>query len=191
MIRKLIKRKLDAAERELGESHEYVRYILRTSLRAFFRFTRIFPISNYRGRLPADAYHVARIVAAREEDCGTCVQIEVNLGLKSKVSATVLQSVIDHAPEHLSARLQLVYRFVEAVVNKTGADLELRERVVEAYGQKGLVEMSLAIGASRFLPIVKRTLGYGTSCSLVNIRVTEREPNNPLNARRVEEPRAH
>lgn len=171
MIRMLIKSRIDAAERELGESVEYMRHILRVSLRAFLRFARIFSISDYRGRLPADAYHVARIVAARGEDCGTCVQIEVNLGSKSDLSTEVLQAVIDRAPERLPKRLQLIYQFVEAVVENTGADVALREEVVNTYGQDGLVELSLAIGASRFLPIVKRTLGYGTACSKVELRV--------------------
>jgi alkylhydroperoxidase family enzyme len=171
MIRKFIRRKLDTSERELGASVEYMRYILDASLPAFLRFTKIFAISNYRGQLPADAYHVARVVAARGEDCGTCVQIEVNLGLKSRLPPEVLQAVINRAPERLPERLQLVYGFVEAVIENTGADLDLREQVVKTYGQEGLVELSLAIGASRFLPVVKRTLGYGTACSQVEIEV--------------------
>src|SRR3989442_43920 len=70
-------RRLDGVERELGESVEYIRHIARVSLRAFFKFAEFLPASRYRRLLPLDAYHVARIAAARDEDCGTCVQIEV------------------------------------------------------------------------------------------------------------------
>jgi alkylhydroperoxidase family enzyme len=171
VIRAIVERKLAAAERELGESMDYMRHILRTSVRAFLRFAKIFPIANYRRRLPEDAYHVARIVAARGEDCGTCVQIEVNLARKSKVPPAQIQAVIDRSPEALPERLQLIYRFVEAVVENSGADADLREQIVATYGQEGLVELSLAVGASRFLPIVKKTLGYGTACARVQIRV--------------------
>jgi alkylhydroperoxidase family enzyme len=163
MIAALVRRRLDAAERELGESHEYMRHILSVSRRAFWRFAKIFPISNYRGALPADAYHVARLVAARDEDCGACVQVEVNLAQRSKVALPVLRAVIDRRPELLPEELRFVYRFVEAVVTNNGSDTELREQVRAKYGPHGLVELALAVGASRFLPIVKRTLGYGTS----------------------------
>lgn len=173
MIRTLARKRLDAAERKLGESHDYMRHILDTSLRAFLRFAKIFPISDYRHRLPADAYHVARIVAARDEDCGTCVQVEVNLAVNSKVAPDILQAVIDRKPEALPANLRHVYEFVEALVEKTDADNALREAVRQDYGEEGLVEIALAVGASRFLPSVKRTLGYGTACSLVKVTVPE------------------
>ncbi|MFC4257772.1 hypothetical protein ACFOZ5_01865 [Marinobacter lacisalsi] len=173
MIRALASKRLDAAERELGESHDYMRHILNTSLRAFLRFAKIFPISDYRRGLPADAYHVARIVAARDEDCGTCVQVEVNLGVRDNVAPEILQAVIDRRPDQLPANLQIVYEFVGALVGKTGNDEELRQAIRRDYGEEGLVELALAIGASRFLPSVKRTLGYGKACSLVEVRLPE------------------
>lgn len=95
MIRRMILSRLAREEHRLDESVEYVRYILHVSLRAFFRFAKIFSIAEYRDRLPADAYHVARIVAARDEDCGTCVQIEINLAKASGVPSALLQAVIN------------------------------------------------------------------------------------------------
>ncbi len=171
LFKKLINRRIAAAEKQLGESLDYMRHMLAISLRAFLRFSKIFAISDYRGRLPADAYHVARIVAARAEDCGTCVQIEVNLGQQHKIAIDILQAVIQRQPELLSDRLRLVYQFVDALVANADTEAELREQVIAVYGQEGLVELALAIGASRFLPMVKRTLGYGTSCSKALIRV--------------------
>jgi len=169
MIRTLILARLAKEERKLGESIDYVRYILHVSLRAFFRFVKIFSISNYRDTLPVDAYHIARIVAARDEDCGTCVQIEVNLAKASGISATALHSVINNNPEELPPHLAHVYRFVEAVVKSTGEEDALRPTIVDQYGEKGLIELALAIGASRFLPVTKRTLGYATKCTKVDI----------------------
>ena len=174
MIEFLIRKRLASEERRLGESLEYMRHILKTSRTAFFRFAKILPISNYRVKLPADAYHVARIVAARAEDCGTCVQIEVNLAQEQNIPTAVLQAVIARQPDLLPQPLQLIYRFVEAFVTHDVEEHALREQVSAAYGQEGLVELALAIGASRFLPMVKRTLGYGVSCSRVAIRVADR-----------------
>ena len=170
MIRALILKKLASAEAELGESLDYVRHILRTSLRSFFKFTKIFPLSEYRRELPKEPYHVARIVATRDEDCGTCLQIEVNLARKDGVPDEVVRAVVEERFEDLPTELADVARFVDAVVCSSGEEEVLRERVRGRYGEAELVELALAIAACRFFPITKRTLRYATSCALVMIR---------------------
>ena len=171
MLRALISRKLDAEEHRLGASLDYLRHILRVSLRSFFTFAKIMPISQHRKVLPAEPYYVARMVATRDEDCGTCLQIEVNLALQEGVADDLLQAVLERAPESLPAGLGEVYRFAEAVVGASGEEDELRPKIVERWGERGLVELALAIAAARFFPITKRTLGYATSCRLVDIDV--------------------
>jgi hypothetical protein len=73
MIRYLILKQLDKEEHSLGESLEYVRHILRSSLRAFIKFALFTPLAQHRLKLPPTPYRVARIVATQDEDCGTCV----------------------------------------------------------------------------------------------------------------------
>src|SRR6266487_2344193 len=101
MLRSLIRSRLKVDERRLGGSLEYVRHILRVSLRSFFKFLRIIPLAHYRRALPPGPYHVARIVATRDEDCGTCVQIAVNLAQEDGVSNEHLRAVLDRKPENL------------------------------------------------------------------------------------------
>ena len=174
MLRSLILKKLDKVEIQLGGSMDYARHIVRVSLRAFFKFVKIMPIAQYRRSLPHDALYVARIVATRDEDCGGCVQIEVNLARQAGVSVEVLQAVLDGQPVRLSPELALVYEFAEGVVTASGREEELREPVRKRYGEEGLVEFSLAMASSRFFPIVKRTVGYAKSCREVQIEVPGR-----------------
>ena len=171
MLSKLILRRLDAEERALGASLDYIRYIVRTSLSAFFKFALFTPLAKYRRKLPAAPYHVARIVATRDEDCGTCVQIEVNLARQDGVSAETLRAVLADSPEKLTAELAEVYHFARAVVAASGDEEELRPRIRARYGDEGLVELALGIAAARMFPITKRALGYATSCALVEIHV--------------------
>ena len=117
MIRGFILKRLNSEERQLGESVDYIRWMVQVSLRAFFRFACFLPLSRFRRVLPSDAYHVARIVAIRHEDCGICVQAEVNLALQSGVSADVLRAVVDGKPDRLPADLADIFRFTEAVVS--------------------------------------------------------------------------
>jgi alkylhydroperoxidase family enzyme len=171
MIRQLILKRLDAAEKELGVPADYLRHIVQTSLRAFFKFIKIMPLAQYRRVLPAGPYHVARIVATRDEDCGTCVQIEVNLARKAGVPADVLRAVLDRRPENLPEELADAYYFSEAVVQATWQEDPWRERIRQRYGEEALIELALAIAACRVFPITKRALGYATSCARVEVQV--------------------
>jgi alkylhydroperoxidase family enzyme len=171
VIRQLILLKLASEERKLGESLDYVRHILRTSLGAFLKFIKIMPLAQYRRVLPPGPYHVAQLVATRDEDCGTCVQIEVNMAKKDRVDPGIIHLVLDRRPEELPDDLADVYRFAEAVVTSSGEEGPARERIRARYGEKGLVELALAIASCRVFPITKRALGYAQSCSAVQVRV--------------------
>lgn len=168
MLRWIINRRLNAAEKKLGVSVDYLRHIARVSLPAFFKFVKFMPLAEYRKKLPADVFHVARLVAVQQEDCGSCVQIEVNLAQQDGVDAALLQKVLDGKLEALSPELANVYRFSQAVVTQQD-DVELRETVKQQYGEEGLVELALTIAACRVFPTTKRALGYATSCSKVKI----------------------
>ena len=171
MIRNLILKRLDKEERSLGESVDYVRHLVRCSLPAFFKFALFIPLSQHRRKLPPTPYRVARIVATQDEDCGSCVQIEVNLARREGVSAEVIRAVLDTRPEDLAPELAEVYRFTKAVVEASGEEEELRQRICERYGEEGLVELALGMAAARVFPVTKRALGYATSCAQVQVKV--------------------
>ena len=171
MIRKLIGWKLDGVEREIGGSVDYLRHILRVSFGAFLKFTKVLAFAEYRRTLPADAAAVAGLVSSRDADCGTCVQIGVNMARKQGVSRDVLQAVVEGEPDRLPGTLPTVYRFAEAVVGATGDEEQLRPALVQAYGEAGVIELAYAIAGAQIFPRVKRALGYATSCARVTIDV--------------------
>ena len=171
MVRNLILKRLDAEERVLGESLDYLRHVVRTSLRSFLKFALFMPLAQHRRRLPAAPYRVARIVATQHEDCGTCVQIGVNLARKDGVPPEILRAVLARRPEELPDELANVYYFARAVVAAGGEEGELRRRIRARWGEEGLVELALAIAAARVFPTTKRALGYATSCALVKVEV--------------------
>jgi alkylhydroperoxidase family enzyme len=168
LVQRLIFSRLTAFEKLTGVSVDYGRWMANVSLRAFFKYAKLASVAQYRRVLPANAYHVAHIVAARDEDCGTCVQIGINLAKRAGIPVSVLRATLDRKPEDLPAKLADVYRFVESVVTLADDDA-LRQRVRAHYGDEGLIELAIAIAASRTFPVVKRTLGYAKSCSIVPI----------------------
>ena len=127
--------------------------------------------SLHRRVLPVEPHFVAAIVATRDEDCGTCLQVEVNLAKKAGLSPDHLRAVLDRQPDVLPDELADVYRFAEAVVQATYSEDNLRERIRTRYGDAGLVELALAIASARVFPVTKRALGYAKSCAEVQINI--------------------
>ena len=170
MLRWFLHRKLDGQEKLLGESMDYLRFVLDRSPAKFLRFASIMPFANSRRRLPAEAWYVAQIVAMKREDCGPCLQITVNLAAQDNVDRQLLRNVLAADYNVLTQELKDVADFTESVVTSMDDD-ELRGRVLQHYGEQGLIEMSYAIASSRIPPTVKRTLGFAKSCKLVSVEV--------------------
>ncbi len=171
MIRAIISRKIDAMERELGASMDYIRYMLRVSLRAFLKFAKAASVAAYRRAAPSDALDVARLVSMMHEDCGTCVQIGVNTAKKNGVATNILRAVLDRRPEDLPDELADVYHFAQEVNEHSGGEEPYRQRIRQRWGEETLVEIALALATCRVFPITKRALGYATSCSKVLVEV--------------------
>ncbi len=171
MLRRFILTRITAAEKDLGVSLDYCRFIIRVSLRAFFKFAKFLAVDEYRRVLPPGPCYVARIVATQHEDCGTCVQIAINQAKKAGVPTELLRAVLDGKLDALPEELRDAYHFAEAVLTANGEVDTWRERIRLRYGDEGLIEMALAIATCRVFPTIKRALGYAVSCSAVAVRV--------------------
>lgn len=194
MLRWFLHKRLDAEEKDLGASMDYLRFIADTSSSAFLRFAAIMPFANSRKVLPARARYVAQLVAVQCEDCGPCLQITVNLARKEGVGTDLIRSVLAGDSDHLPDDLAEVYAFGSAMAGppsspahpdegssdvaggSTSTDpihvdpATLRETMRSRYGDEGLVELAYAIASSRIPPTVKRVLGYAESCEMVSVR---------------------
>jgi hypothetical protein len=127
--------------------------------------------SNYRRALPKDAFHIARLATDKVEDCGTCVQIVVNLALKDGVAAQLLQAALDEDFANMPLDLVDVYNFATSIANREDAP-DLRQRLIARYGDEAFIELALAVAVPRVYPTLKRALGYAVSCSKVNVSAT-------------------
>jgi alkylhydroperoxidase family enzyme len=171
MLRWLIRRKLDAEEKKLGASVDYLRHVVDVSPALFLRFASILPFANSRKVLPKEAWFVAQIVGTQAEDCGTCVQITVNLARQSGVNPALLRAALAGNCDEMSPEMVDVLQFTRSVIAATGDEDALRETLRKRYGERGLIELSYAIASSRIPPTVKRSLGYAKSCSVVPVEV--------------------
>ena len=125
MLNRIVERAINREERKLGASLDYLREVAKVSLPAVLKFALLKPFSRHRKRLPKTAYHLAKIVVARQADCGSCVQVAVNLALEDGVSRNYIRSALE-GQEGLPPALREVCEFARAIAE--GWDTpELRE----------------------------------------------------------------
>lgn len=156
---------VDRAERRLGVSLDYVRAIADADLGLLRRYNRIFGVIDPVNHLPADAYHAARLRGALAADCGSCVRAEINLARKAGLAADTIDAIL-RGGASLPAPLPAVIRLSDAVTRDRADNAEARAEVMHFYGQRGLIELSLAMNGAALLPGIKRAMGHATHCDL-------------------------
>ncbi|MEM1056831.1 MAG: carboxymuconolactone decarboxylase family protein [Bacteroidota bacterium] len=169
MLRALLRRQLDSAEQKLGAPVDYLRFVAEHDPVAAVKFGLLQPATAHRKTLPAEVYHAARIAATQTADCGTCVQIEVNAAREAGVSAEAVRAVL--AGTASGEAVQDAIAFARQTARHEDPGEDLRERIVARYGERGLVEVSLAVTTALAYPTMKRALGFATACSLVEVEV--------------------
>jgi alkylhydroperoxidase family enzyme len=173
MLQRITEAQLRRQEVRLGAGAlDYLRHLLRVAPGTFWAFVRGQPLLQHRRLVPAAPYHIARIAATQVEDCGTCVQIAVNLARHAGVAPALLRAAVAGEADQLPADLAAVYYFAKAVARADADGVEhWRPAVQRSLGEGGLGELALAIAAAGIFPTVKRALGFATSCALVQVRV--------------------
>lgn len=155
-------------EKRIGVTLDYVREIAKTDFGLLMRYNKLFGFLDPNRHTPKDAYHVARIRGALAADCGTCVEVEINLARQSGLD----EATIDRAltGENLTPELQSVCRLADATVRDRIDGAEAREAVRAAYGDRGLIELAYAMNGAAILPGIKRAMGYATACNIETMR---------------------
>ncbi|HEV2548499.1 MAG TPA: hypothetical protein VGU20_14255 [Stellaceae bacterium] len=169
MIKWLLRRRLAEFERSFNYDVSYTREILDASPRALLALGRIKALATYRRDVPKNAYYTAKLVAARNEDCGPCTQLVVTMAERAGVPSDMLRAVLARDERAMNENVALGFRFTEAVLAHAPQADDLREEVMRRWGKRALVSLAFAITAARLYPTVKYALGYGKACTRVSV----------------------
>lgn len=172
MLSWLIRRKIDAFENEFAYDMDYARELLDTSFRAMVLFHKATGLRDYREGVPKDAWYAAKLVSARAEDCGPCVQLMATMAERDGQCPEMIAAVLADDLAPLSDGVRLSVEFTKAVLARDPAANELRRCIVERFGRRGLVSLAFAILSSRLYPTLKYALGYGHTCSVIHVAGT-------------------
>jgi AhpD family alkylhydroperoxidase len=173
MFRWLLTQAIDSGRKRLGDVEMDFAYRLRdVAPWRLIRFSFIKTVEGRRKHAPANLYHAAGLAAAMVEDCGPCVQIHVNLGLKDGVAPEALAALVQGQVERAPADAALGFRFGDAVARGFACD-DLRDAIVKQWGEHAVIELAFTIATARFYPAVKRGMGYAHACEKIKVGTLE------------------
>ena len=146
----------------------YMHALLKSSPAGFFKFLAVTKLSRHAEAAPKEAAFAARLVGVMTEDCGPCVQIVVNMAREAGVADSDIDAVLRRDIGAMSEDAAIGYLFAERVARRENADA-VRAEVCRKWGDKGVVDLTFAVQASRLYPMVKAGLGYARECVRVTV----------------------
>ena len=166
----IARRTLRAFAKRYGYNVSYLLMILNESPAGFFKFAPLMKAAAHREAVPIDASFAAKIVGALAEDCGPCTQLVVDMALEAGMAKDQIEAVLRRDPRAMSDTTRLAYRFADAVVRRAvEAEDEFRDAVRAQWGEKGVIDLTLALQLGRIFPMVKAGLGYAKECRRVTV----------------------
>jgi hypothetical protein len=167
MIRWVLRRAVGKFERDWDYDAGYVRDMIDVSPRAAWMFQRAAAIGQFRRDVPPEAWCAAGITAVRQEDCGPCTQLAVQMAGRAGVSPAVLRAILSDNPDAMPPDVALAWRFTRATLAHDPAADDYREVIVERWGRRAVISLAFAITAARIYPTMKYALGHGKACMRV------------------------
>jgi hypothetical protein len=165
----IARRMLRATSKRYGYDTSYLEIMLKESPTAFFKFASVMKAASHREIVPVDASFTVKIVGALSEDCGPCTQLCVDMALEAGMSRDQIEAVLRRDTRAMNDTNRLAYRFADAVVRRSSDEEEYRDAVRAQWGQKGVIDLTLALQMGRMFPMVKAALGYAKECRRVTV----------------------
>lgn len=166
MLKKILHFFIAKMERKYGYDASYLHEIVDSSPGLAREFSHVPKLSQYRRKAPVRLHALAGLAAAKTEDCGPCLQLGIDMSREAGVDVETLKRVVHH-PEQLSGDDKMVFDYATAVATNGPDTDELRRQVESKCGRDVLIELAMAIAATRVYPALKRGMGHAKSCQIM------------------------
>lgn len=167
MINTMIKKSINSFGSKYNYDVSYMIGLADTSTSLIMKFSNIIKLNNYRKAVPLAEFHIARITSIKTEDCGPCVQLNIDFALEAGLDREIIKTALNN-PNELPRNLALIHNFTLATIYDSEDLDKLRQEVLKKYGEKVVAELSVCIALCRVYPTIKRGMGHSKSCSLVS-----------------------
>ncbi|GAB4518481.1 MAG: hypothetical protein Kow00133_03600 [Amphiplicatus sp.] len=147
----------------------YMEHMLAVSPSAFAKFARLAALSKHRQAAPVEAAFAAKLVGAMTEDCGPCVQLVVRMAEEAGMASDQIEATLKRDTLAMSADVALAFRFADALARRHPSLDEARAAVRAAWGDAGVIDLTVGMQAGRLYPMIKLGLGFARTCQRVSI----------------------
>ncbi|MCA9259437.1 MAG: hypothetical protein KDA61_09570 [Planctomycetales bacterium] len=147
-----------------GYDGQYMHDLLARSARSFSAFRSAMELTKRRSSLPVEAHFTATITVMQHEDCGSCLQLNLDMALEAGVSSTTVRQIIESSAD-LPAVLCDVRTHTLGALGAIPQEFGAFKRIEAAYGAEAVGELAIAIAGARMYPTIKRALHRATSCT--------------------------
>lgn len=165
----LARRMLRAFSGRYGYDTSYIEKILNQSPAAFFKFAPLMKAAKHREVVPVEAAFAAKITGALAEDCGPCTQLTVDMALEAGMSKSQIEAVLRRDLRAMSPDTALAFQFADAVIRRSLDDDKYRDAVCARWGEKGVIDLAMALQLGRMFPMLKLALGFAKECRRVTV----------------------
>ena len=169
-MRKFIARRmLRGFAKRYGYDTSYAEALLNEAPAAFFKLAPLMKASAHREVVPVEASFAAKIAGALAEDCGPCTQLCVDMALEAGMAKDQIEAVLRRDVRAMSPEVLLGYRFADAMVHRSMEDDTYRDAVRARWGEKGVIDLTMALQMGRLFPMLKLALGFARECRRVSV----------------------
>ena len=135
---------------------------------SYDHFQHFQTMARHRELLSTEVFWIAKIASMQQEDCGGCLQLNLNMAREKGLPVAWLSAALDGGST-LPAHLQQVLHYARQVAAQGSVEPELMEAMQQAYSKGQLLELGVAIASAKVYPTIKRALGLTQACQAVTI----------------------
>jgi len=162
---------LEGFQNHYNYDTSYMKEMLLSNPKAFETFEAFLPMASFKDKVPIDVIFVVKLTSMKNEDCGKCLQLNVDMAIEAGVDKDIVKEVVFNEGKNLSNDLKEIYDFTLAVANKQSIEQSLYDKINKKYSKDILTEIALAIASTKVFPAVKRVLNDFYSCSVIQLKV--------------------
>lgn len=149
----------------------YMKEMLQVNPKAFETFQNFLPMASFVEKTPKEVIYVVKLTSMKNEDCGQCLQLNVDMAIEAGVDKEIIKEVIFNEGKNLPKELKEVYDFTLAVGNNEEIDSNIYDKINKKYSRDIMTEIALAIASTKIFPTIKRVMNDFHSCSVIQLKV--------------------
>ncbi|HEV2502936.1 MAG TPA: hypothetical protein VGV39_07660 [Mesorhizobium sp.] len=167
MLAMLLKRAFRKFGGRYGYDTSYLAELADTDTAGALKLALVSPFTDHRFGLAAAPYFAARITAARQTDCGSCLRLTIAMAREAGVSMRNIRAMLLDGAETAPRDMALARHYAEAVLASDPALPNILAACEALWGKSGVAGLAAATVSGSFYPLLKRGLGHGNACEPV------------------------